>query len=333
MLIMIFDVPAESGGALTILNQYYDAAIKDKKYEWIFVVSTPKLKEADNVRVLNYPWIKKSWFHRVYFDKFIAIKILDKYKVDKILSLQNVVVPKTKVKQTLYLHQSLPFVNKRYRINENFKFWLYQNVISKMVFKSILKADKVIVQTKWMRDAAVKKTNVSIDKFIIEQPKAVVNVKRYYQQNLINENLFFYPASSAEYKNHSIIIEASRILKKDKIKNYKVILTLNGSENNNIKKLYKIILKEDLPIDLIGSIDLETVYDYYSRSTLIFPSFIETLGLPLLEAKIHYSPILASDCAFSHEILDGYEKVQFFNPFNPLELAELLKKNILQIIS
>jgi len=28
MRIMVFDVPAESGGALTILNQYYDAAIK-----------------------------------------------------------------------------------------------------------------------------------------------------------------------------------------------------------------------------------------------------------------------------------------------------------------
>ena len=53
MRIMVFDVPAEYGGALTILNQYYNTAIKDKENEWIFVVSTPKLKETDNIKILN----------------------------------------------------------------------------------------------------------------------------------------------------------------------------------------------------------------------------------------------------------------------------------------
>ena len=81
MRIMVFDVPAESGGALTILNQYYDTAIKDKENDWVFVVSTPELKETDNVKVLNYPWIKKSWFHRLYFDKLVANKLVDKYNV------------------------------------------------------------------------------------------------------------------------------------------------------------------------------------------------------------------------------------------------------------
>lgn len=72
MKIMVFDVPAESGGALTILKQYYQEALKDKENEWIFVVSTPQLKASENAKVLNYAWIKKSLFNRLYFDNIVA---------------------------------------------------------------------------------------------------------------------------------------------------------------------------------------------------------------------------------------------------------------------
>lgn len=324
MRIMVFDVPAESGGALTILNQYYQEALKDKENEWIFIVSTPVLKECDNVEVLNYPWIKKSWFHRLYFDKFVAHKLVEKYQVDEILSLQNVIVTKVKVKQTLYLHHPLPFVEKKYGITENFKFWLYQNVISKMIYKSIREADKVIVQTKWIRDAAIDKANVKKEKFILKQPELNIAVKKLYSPDRQSENLFFYPSSGLVYKNHLVIVNACKVLKDKGRSNYKVIFTLNGDENKHIKMLKQIVLDEDLPIEFIGSIDIEAVYEYYSKSILIFPSYIETFGLPMLEAKMHKSPILASDCAFSHEILDGYSDVKFFDPYDCIELTELL---------
>lgn len=322
---MVFDVPAERGGALTILNQYYDTAIKDKENEWIFVVSTPELKETENVKVFNFPWIKKSWFHRLYFDKSIAHKLVEKYQIDEILSLQNVVVPKVKVKQTLYLHQPLPFVEKKYSIFENFKFWVYQNLISNMIFKSIKEADKVIVQTKWIMDSAIEKVNIPKEKFILKQPKLNIAVKELYEPDEKNGRLFFYPASGLVYKNHEIIVKACKHLKDKGINNYKVIFTLQGDENKDIKKLKEIVVDEDLPIEFIGAISIDNVYEYYSKAVLIFPSYIETFGLPMLEAKMHKCPILASDCAFSHEILDGYEKVHFFDPFNSLNLAELIK--------
>jgi glycosyltransferase involved in cell wall biosynthesis len=324
MKIMVIDVPAASGGALTILNQYHDAAIKDKDNEWIFVVSTPQLNESKNVKVLNYPWIKRSWFHRLYFDKLVAHKLVKKYQIDEVLSLQNVVVPKVKVKQTLYLHQPLPFVEKRYSLTENFRFWLYQNIVSKMIFRSIKEADKILVQTKWIMDAAIEKTNVRREKFILKQPELNVTVKKLYKPEEKNDKLFFYPASGLIYKNHEVIIQACRKLKSKKINDYKVIFTLKGDENKYIKNLRQIIINEGLPIEFIGPISIDDVYEYYSKSTLIFPSYIETFGLPMLEAKMHESPILASDCAFSHEILDGYDKAEFFDPFDAEKLCVLI---------
>ena len=61
--------------------------------------------------------------------------------------------------------------------------------------------------------------------------------------------------------------------------------------------------------------DLDTYYKTY----------IETFGYPLIEAKKMGAIILASDCDFSHELLDGYENAYFFNPFSADELYKLMK--------
>lgn len=328
MNIMVFDVPAAEGGALTILKQYYEKAINDKNNKWFFVISTPDLDETENVVVLRYPWVKKSWFHRLFFDMFVAYKIVEKYKINEVLSLQNVIVQNVKVKQTLYLHQPLPFVEKRYTITENIKFWVYQNIISKLIFSSIRKADFVIVQTEWMKKACLEKVKVNFNKIKVEQPNINIEIKKSYNQEDNNNKLFFYPASGLVYKNHQIIVEVVRKLKEQNINNYKVIFTLNGKENDNVKNLYNTVKDCNLPIDFIGQISIEEVYEYYSKSILIFPSYIETFGLPMLEAKMHNSPILASDCAFSHEILDKYENAYFFNSFNSTDLFNIMIKLI-----
>ena len=72
MKIMVFDVPAEDGGALSILQDFYEQFLQDDKNNYIFVVGKPVLRSEKNVEVLRFPWIKKSWFHRLYFDYFVA---------------------------------------------------------------------------------------------------------------------------------------------------------------------------------------------------------------------------------------------------------------------
>lgn len=321
MKIIVFDVAAEHGGALTILKQYYDLAVNDSENHWIFVISTSELFDTDNVKVLRYTWVKKSWFHRLYFDLFVARKIAEHYQVDEVLSLQNLVVRGIKVKQTLYLHQPLPFIEKRYPITENFMFWVYQNIMSRMIFNSVRKADSIIVQTNWMKEACVEKIKVAPGKFKIISPDVKIAIKKSYKQENENNKLFFYPASAIPYKNHTIIVEVAKLLKQKGINNFRVVFTLEGDENSDVKKMAYEVQDKNLPIEYIGKISIDEVYDYYSKSILIFPSYIETFGLPMLEAKMHGSPILASDCAFSHEILDGYDKVKFFNPFKYEELA------------
>ncbi|QGQ48271.1 glycosyltransferase [Metabacillus sediminilitoris] len=331
MNIMVFNVPAESVGALSILNEFYDDTkyCKDKSINWFFVLSKPNLKETDNIKVLRFPWLKKSWFHRLYFDNIIAPKLIKKYKIDKVVSFQNVIIPHTNVNQTLYVHNCLPFINYKFTLKEDRLLWIYQNIISKKIIKSIKEADKVIVQTKWMKEACIERTYVKGDKISVMPPKINLDIKHFFEPNKKSLSTFFYPASEFVYKNHELIVNACKKLKDENITDFKVIFTLVGDENDHIIKLYREVKQHQLPIEFVGSLSREKVFDLYTKSILVFPSYIETFGLPLLEARMHRTPILASDCSFSREVLEDYSDVNYFDPFNSNNLEYLLKEKLM----
>jgi len=321
--IMIFDVPATFGGALTILEMYHKRALEDKDNDYVFVVSTPKLEENDNVKVLNFPSVKKSWFHRYSFDTFKARKIVKEHSPDKIISLQNLNIKGAKLPpQQLYVHQPLPFVKHRFKFFSSPLFWVYQNIISRMIFKSIKKAQSVIVQTRWMKEAIVEKCEVEEQKILIEPPP--LNNVEFLEFKNQEELEFFYPAAALSYKNHIAIVNALITLKEQGL-TPKVIFTLDGTENKLSAYLKELVATNGLNIEFAGSMPYGQVLKIYSKSALIFPSFIETFGLPLLEARLTGSPIIASDEPFSREILEDYDKVKFFNYDDNITLTKNIK--------
>lgn len=331
MRIMVFDVPAVSGGALSVLHDFYAEFKTDKENEYIFVVSLPELKETSNIKVLRFPWIKRSWAHRFYFDHFIASRLIKKYKVEKVLSLQNVSIPYTKVYQSVFVHNALPFSEYRFSFNENKFLWFYQNVIGRTIKKSIIKADHVIVQTNWMKEIFIDQLNISVDKVKVKYPLVNIEVNNKFQETKESLSTFFYPASPMMFKNHKDIIDACLKLKREGVENYQVIFTISGNEDLNILELSKIVKENRLPVSFVGNLPKEEVLKKYSKSILVFPSYIETVGLPLIEAKMHGTPIIVSDCPYSHEVLDGYKNVYFYDPFNTEMLSKILKKFIQKI--
>lgn len=335
MNIMVFDVAASSGGALSILKDFYNEVKEEpkKNIKWFFIISNPNLDNTENIEILSFTWIKKSWFHRLYFDYVIAPKLIQEYNIDKVLSLQNVIVPRVKdVSQILYVHQSLPFVNHKFSFRENKKLWIYQNVIGRLIKKSITEADKVIVQTDWMKRACIEHTGIDSGKLNVIPPKIDLSINGYFKPDKDNMSQFFFPAGAQSYKNHRVIVESCKKLREEGINNYNVLFTLNGDENNLVINLREEIKRGKLPIEFIGTLSREDVFKLYTESILIFPSYIETFGLPMLEARLHKTIIFASSCSFSYEILYTYDNAYFFDPFDSEELKNLMKQAIMNEI-
>ena len=321
--ILVVDVAAHEGGALSILQQYHQDSLKDTDNIYFFCVSLPELSSSATVKVLRFPWVKKSWLHRLWFEHVTLRRILRQCAPDEILSLQNILAGHTSLPQTLYLHQPLPFCGYRFSLWQNPKFWIYQNIIGPRVLRSVRNAQKVIVQTHWMKEAVCQKAGISGETVEICAPHTAVSPVGYFHADQWKRSYFF-PASAYSYKNHAAVLQAMLLLKQQGITDYTVRFTLTPEQLPLTKE------QESLRCQLIleGSMPSQEVMEEYTHSVLLFPSYIETFGLPLLEARETGTPILASDCPFSREILDGYADVSFFDPFRPEELARLMKQQL-----
>lgn len=326
---MVFDIPADQGGALSILKDFYEeiSTVDNADINWFFVISTPVLDSKDNIQVLNFPKTKKSWAHRLYFDYVIAPKLVKDYHIDKILSLQNVTIPYTSVHQILYVHQPLPFTSHRYTFKDNKYFWTYQNIIGKKIIASIKKASHVVVQTEWMKQSIVVKTKIEENIIDVVSPDVKITIDRYFDAKDKSFKTFFFPGGDLTYKNHQIIVDATLHLVDRGYHDFSVKFTLE-KDNAYAAGLAKEAEDNNLPVSFLGKIPREKVYELYRKSVLVFPSYIETFGLPLLEAMRHKGMILASDQPFSREILQDYENARFFNCFDSKGLADLMESVI-----
>lgn len=325
--IMIYDVHASESGALAILDDLYKQirCYSDKSVKWVFIVSTPEYEETKEITVKRFPWVKKNWGYRYYFDTVVTRKLLGEFKPDKVFSLQNKGINFYKKEQLVYLH--LPFILTDHKFNmkvDGKKLWAYQNVISKSIFKSLRKVDRIIVQTKWMKDALVKKAGVSFDRIVIQQPDIKCNSIKSYVDCLENRKRIFYPATAFSYKNHKTLLKALNYATRKGLKDYEVIFTIRPDENSYSQQLHEYATSNNLNVNFNGPIPREKVFEMYAKSILVFPSYVESFGLPLLEAKLSDTYIIASDTPFCHEILDDYEKATYFESEDYDALAKLI---------
>ena len=329
--IMIYDVHASESGALAILDDLYKQIrnYSDKSVKWVFIVSTPEYEETKEITVRRFPWVKRNWGYRYYFDTVTTRKLLKEFKPDKVFSLQNKGIDFYKKEQLVYLH--LPFILTDHKFDikvDGKKLWAYQNIISKSIFKSLRKVDMTIVQTEWMKEALVNKAGVNADKIVVQQPDIKCNDIKDFIDCPENRKRIFYPATAFTYKNHLTLLKALNYATEKGLKDYEVIFTIRPDENAYTQNLYKYATEHNLNVEFNGPIPREKVFEMYARSILVFPSYVESFGLPLLEAKLSGTYIMASDTPFCHEILDGYDKAEFFEELDYKKLGDMIFERI-----
>lgn len=138
-----------------------------------------------------------------------------------------------------------------------------------------------------------------------------------------NQYKFFYPADSVAHKNHKNLLMAWYELSKKEIYP-KLVLTLSAEEFALLKNSLNIHNYDFENIVNLGRISREEVLaELKNSSALIFPSLAETFGLPLLEAKIAGTPIIASELDFVREVCNPKES---FNPRSYYSIADAVSR-------
>lgn len=328
--ILVINVAAEYGGAITVLNSFIKEAELTSNIDFTILVSNPSISSsAKNIHFELKEWVKKSWVHRLYFELIYLNVNYPLNMFDSIVSLQNTLLAKRLKNQKKYtlLHQSIQFYEGTINFfkKEGLKIFLRKYLIGSIIKLSMKNSDVVFTQTLWMKERLsqwIRQNNIIMVSMNFRQ--SVVSTESF--DNLNWNRSFVFPAHAGFLKNHELIIDALIWLKKKNISLPQVFFTLEQDENKTAIKLYKRVIKHDLPITFTGTLSQEELFEYYKTSVVIFPSKIETFGLPLIEARSFKTPIISIDKPYAKEVLHGYSNAHFFNTTS--EAASIIERMV-----
>jgi len=332
--VVLVDIAASSGGALSVLKDFTDyPALQDVGVDWVCLVSSDAISSSVPwVRVVRDAYAKRSWLHRLSWEILIAPRLVQRYAPDAVFSLQNIAVAFTKVPQVVYVHQSLPFARwHRWSFfrSEEREMAVRAAVLGPVIRWSVRRASMTIAQTHWMQQALAISSRVDSSRIVVVPPDCDVSlppageVGKSDMADLGQGIRLFYPASAMPYKNFEVAIQAL-ILLQAQGHHAELTLTITGKENDYARRIKQLAMPLGGAVQFCGSIPRRSVLLMLQHSTLVFPSIIETFGLPLLEARKLGSWVIAADTPFAREILDQYIRARFFASDSAADLASAM---------
>ena len=317
------------GGPLTVYEECLRCIEKYflENYEIVALVHNRELfSEFDSrIKFIEFMDSKKSYLKRFYYEYFYFKRLSKKLKPYLWFSLHDMTPNVVADKRAVYCHNSIIFYDMKIKdmINE-FKMFMFSRFYKYIYKINIKKNNFVVVQQDWIRKRFKK--IFKIKNVVVAHPNVVIDDSNNNCKNTkIVKNSFLYPSFPRIFKNFEVICKAVEILENKNIENFKVYLTIDGNENIYSKEIVEKYGRLKC-IEFIGLQTRENLMKYYSKiETVIFPSKLETWGLPISEAKAFGKNIILADLEYAHETLGTYEKVMFFGPDDAEKLAEKME--------
>jgi len=268
------------GGGKNVLIAFLNSTDNLKKYT-CFIDSRLNI-QFSKYQHINFIKIRPTLISRISFE-FKAAKIsrlfsefyflgnlppLRKLNSVVILFLQN---------RLLLLPVPITFNNFKLRIKLNIeKAWFH-------LFKKNVTSFQV--QTESMKNAlALQSQNKKIEiRNYINTDELLFYFDKFKKENQSKKkNTFICITSLEPHKNLKNLFDALRLLPLSKLSKIELIITIK--EESYIKRKFNV---DNLKVTFLQTADRETLLRYlFTSEYLLFPSFCESLGLPLIESKV-----------------------------------------------
>lgn len=330
MKITVVCLASRSGGGLTILQDLFNYASQvDNDNVWQFLLSDQVLgPSSSRIEIVNTTPRYQGWRSRIWAELNTGRRAAKEFSPDFVLSLQNVDTPvRGNRPLILYVQQALPF-QKDYKLSffkpEERKLAWRQYLLKWPILMSVKRSSTTFVQTRWL---AERINEMMPDSQVVPIGHSQELSKEGLLKVTREPSCFFYPASGASYKNHKTLHFALRLLHKEGIDlENRVSVTLTKEQ---LIKAIGVITDQELQwYRPLGWLTQEEVVREYAKSILVFPSLVESLGLPLYEARSLGIPIVAGKTEFGKEALAGYSAVKWFAATEPESMAQAMKKSL-----
>jgi glycosyltransferase involved in cell wall biosynthesis len=318
--IIISAVNLVEGGTLTVLQDCLSSATQCLPHDWKItaLVHQKSLIENPRVQTIEFPRAKRSYLVRLWMEWFVFKKLSYSLKPDLWLSLHDITPRVVAKRQAVYCHNPSPFYRvtwREARLEPTFAFF---NLLYKQLYGFfILRNYAVIVQQDWLRDAF--RRLYSHPNVVVAYPtyqddkKTGVSIPALRQPSRSNPLVLLYPALPRVFKNFELLCEAIKRLPSKFDGVLQLRLTLSGEENAYSRDLYQRF-SSTYGVQFIGRQTRQQMEQQYREcDVVLFPSKLETWGLPITEAKAHSKPLLVADLPYARETVGNYESVTFLS--------------------
>ena len=332
--IVLSAVNIRKGGTLTILRsclEYLSTQAQQQDWRIVALVHKQSLCDYPNIEYIEMPHTIKGWGRRLWCEYVTMKQVSERFpSIDLWLSMHDTTPRVTAKRQAVYCQTSFPFLKWRWRdLLFDPKIVLFA-LFTRFAYRINIHRNKyLIVQAEWLRRGFSQMFGVEESRFIVAPPQkakiAPINAVRVEDSKV----RFFFAATPDCHKNFEAICRAAEMLAEESVASqFEVAITLKGDENRYAKWLYsKWGSCEN--VKFVGFLSKDHLAHYYATSDcLIFPSRVETWGLPITEFAAYKKPMLLADLPYAHETAAGCEEVAFFDPERPQTLVEKMRKVI-----
>jgi glycosyltransferase involved in cell wall biosynthesis len=304
------------GGTLKVLLDCLCAAESTLGSEWdiVALVHKENLVSSSRVRCIEFPHIRRSWLSRIYAEWIGFNKLSKELKPDLWFSLHDITPRVEARRQVMYAHNPSPF----YRISLREaclepKFALFTAFYRYLYGAFIHRNEFVVVQQCWIRDAFRKRyrhSAVIVAHPVNQQPS---RYSAHPASSSQRKAVFLYPALVRVFKNFEVLCAAVRALPSAVRGQIEVRITLDGTESRYAQMLTRQYGGTQ-GLNFIGRQSRESMQRHYAEcDVVVFPSKLETWGLPISEAKALGKPLLVADLPYARETVGNYDSVSFID--------------------
>lgn len=197
---------------------------------------------------------------------------------------------------------------------ERLMFYLLRNKVTEFIVQS----NSMKAQT----ERKLKKKNnshITVQPFISQviHDKAIEFIDIKYD--------FAYIADGSAHKNHKTLFDAWSLLAQ---KGYFPILLVTLGDRNTalINTIAKVNSDWGCHIVNIGQVSKESIHEVYKQTkTLIYPSLVESFGMPLIEAKQYGLDVVAAELDYVRDVVNPN---QTFNPHSSVSISLAVLRHI-----
>lgn len=324
--IVISGVNFSEGGPLTIMRECLEECLTLIPHGWriVALVHDERLFDISGIEFISFPKAKRSWSKRLYYEYVVFHRLSKRLQATVWLSLHDITPRVIAERRAVYCHNPSPFYSPS--IADFWfdpKFFLFTLFYKHLYRINIHTNQFVIVQQDWIRDAF--KRMYSVSDVVVAHPIPPAPTTDIQPRIYSSPTIFFYPALPRTFKNFETLCRAAIDLARKTPKPFEVRITIDGNENRYAKWLKSIYGRYPY-IKFIGRQSKEEMSEQYSRAdAVVFPSRLETWGLPITEAKQRGKRLIVADLPYAHETSGNHADVVFFDPNDHIALSLHMK--------